>query len=90
MLFDRPAINLSPCNYLGYCRGGSDADAGGWDQVPVLLADAAGGPAGGGPAGALPRPRHPAHQADTQHSHHDGHLRAYRADAHKICQVAQP
>ena len=43
--------------------------------------DAACGVEGGGPPGAVPGPRHPAGPSDTQHGHHDVHLRDGRLPA---------
>ena len=63
------------------CRGGADAIAGTRRQIPLVLAITEAGLQGGGEAGAVPGARHPARQADPQHCHHDGDLRADRVHA---------
>ena len=56
-------------------RGREDQAEGGWKQVSFILADSETGVQGGGEAGAVPRPGHSTGQTDSQHRHHDGHLR---------------
>ena len=60
------------------CRSGADAIARTRGQIPLVLANTEAGLQGGGEAGSVPGARHAAGEADPQHRHHDGHLRAHR------------
>ena len=71
-----------------FSRSGADTDAGSRDQVPLLLADTEACQQGGGEEGSVQGPGHPAGQADPQHRHHDGHLRADSLYAQKAATKA--
>ena len=77
-------------HYVSLCRGGSHQAQGVRQQIQVILADPQAGLQGGGQAGALQGPRDPAGEADPQHGHHDGDLRADGLHSPPVHSVISP